>query len=331
MEKREKKFERNPYLETYLKEINADLEFTEKELLNRQYEVYPVILVMGALRSGTTLTTQWLANTGEFAYPTNLLSRFYKAPIIGAKIQRLLLDEKYNFRNEITDFEKNISYSSQNGKTQGALSPNEFWYFWRRFFPYENLPIDYMPDEELEMIFDKENFVKELMGIANVFHKPFVMKGMIANYNIPFLNQILRKVVFVHVKREPCTNIASVLEARKRQLGDERQWYSFRIPQMQELLKFDDPAMQAAGQVCYINQAVEKGLEAVAEERKMEICYEEFCDNPKQYYRLLCQKLDKQGFSISDSYHGAERFRISRKETEERVLQAYQKFMETQT
>lgn len=328
MEKREKNFERNPYLEMFLKEINENLEFTEKELLNGQYEVRPVVLVMGALRAGTTLTTQWLANTGEFAYPTNLLSRFYNAPIIGAKIQRLLLDPKYNFRNEITDFSNEISYASQNGKTKGALSPNEFWYFWRRFFHYENLSVDYIPDEKLEPVFNKEVFVKELMGIAEVFQKPLAMKGMIVNYNIPFLDRMLDNVVFIHVKRDPCTNIASVLEARKRQLGDERKWYSFRIPQMQELLKLEDPAMQAAGQIYYINQAVEGGLQNVSEERKMEICYEDFCDNPKHYYQLLCEKLKKQGFQISDRYCGAERFQVSRKQTEERILQGYQKFME---
>ena len=142
---RRKEFQRNEKLEEFLKEINFDLEIAEKELLKKEYEDYPVVLVMGALRSGTTLLTQWLANTNEFAYPTNVLSRFYQAPIIGAKIQRLLFDREYNFRNEIRDFNQEINYSSENGKTRGALAPNEFWYFWRRFFQYEELSIDFRP------------------------------------------------------------------------------------------------------------------------------------------------------------------------------------------
>ena len=89
-EKRNKEFQRNKDLENFLKEINEDLLIAEKEQLKKQMKEYPVILVVGALRSGTTLLTQWLANTKQFAYATNVLSRFYETPIIGAKIQRLL-------------------------------------------------------------------------------------------------------------------------------------------------------------------------------------------------------------------------------------------------
>ncbi len=41
----------------------------------------------------------------------------------------LLTDEQYNYRNEILDFNRKIDFISENGKTTGALAPNEFWYF----------------------------------------------------------------------------------------------------------------------------------------------------------------------------------------------------------
>lgn len=328
MEIREKNFQRNQNLESFLKDINGDLGVAEKELLKKSYKKYPIILVMGALRSGTTLMTQWIANTKEFAYPTNVLSRFYEAPIIGAKIQRLLLDPIYSFRNEIIDFSQEINYSSQNGKTTGALAPNEFWYFWRRFLPYESLDMDYLPDEELRKIVDKETFTRELQGMCNVFEKPFAMKGLIANYNIPFLDEIFENVIFIWVKREPCTNIASILEARKRQLGDEKKWYSFRIPEMQDLLKYEEPAMQAAGQVYYINKRIEESLKNVSEERKMEVKYEDFCENPEKYYFELREKLLKQGYEISNAYCGEKKFFVTRGECSQKIRDSYQKFME---
>ncbi len=325
---RRKEFQRNEKLEEFLKEINFDLEIAEKELLKKEYEDYPVVLVMGALRSGTTLLTQWLANTNEFAYPTNVLSRFYQAPIIGAKIQRLLFDREYNFRNEIRDFNQEINYSSENGKTRGALAPNEFWYFWRRFFQYEELSIDFRPDEELEKSFDRETFYRELMGIADVFHKPIALKGMIANYNIGFLNQILKKAVFIFIQREPESNIASILEARKRQLGDITKWYSFRIPEMPELLKLEDPVMQAAGQRYYINRAVGNSLLNVSEERKLEIKYEDFCRNPEAVYQMLRDKLKKQGCDISETYQGQKSFTITRDKVAPEIKEGYRKFMD---
>ena len=133
---RSEKFKRNNSLENFLSEINNDLWNTEEKLLDKKELDYPLIFIMGPHRSGSTLITQWLSNLGSIAYPTNLMSRFYKTPIIASKIQLLLTDERYNYRNELRDFNRGIDFISENGKTKGALSPNEFWYFLAIIFSY---------------------------------------------------------------------------------------------------------------------------------------------------------------------------------------------------
>lgn len=328
MEQRMKKFERNEALEVLLKDINQNLRCSEEQVLRQaNSKKYPIVFVMGALRSGTTLLTQWLANTEQFAYPTNFLSRFYEAPVIGAKIQNLLLNPRYNFRNELSDISCSVDYNSENGKTQGALAPNEFWYFWRRFFPYDSKAIDYIPDKELKKIVDCDIFVRELEGVADVFEKPLVLKGMIANYNIAFLNEIIDNAIFIYIKRDLGNTIDSVLEARKRQLGDEKKWYSFHIPEMNLLQKYDNPATQVAGQVYYIHQAIERELVHLPEERKVLISYEDFCENPQKYYCELQQKLYKQGYDIEKEYRGKTRFDITRKKTSDKAQKGLDEFM----
>jgi hypothetical protein len=264
-------------LEKLLNELNENLQPAESQLISRHQQTtgmkYPLILVMGPLRSGTTLFTQWLANTGLIAYPTNLLSRFYQAPIIGAKIQLLLTDPRFNFRDELGEFVQQAEYKSDNGKTKGVLAPNEFWYFWRRFLAEPGR--DVWTDHELRQSMDTRTLRAELAGMMDVFQKPFAAKGMLFNYNIPFLDSVLDKVLFVQIKRDPVANAASVLEARKRQLGSEAAWYSFLIPEYEELRNLD-PISQAAGQVHFINRAVSNGLSTVAENRKLVIDYEEF-------------------------------------------------------
>ena len=52
----------------------------------------PVLFLVGNPRSGSTVFMQFLQSTGAFAVPTNVLSRFYYAPCIGAKIQQLLFN-----------------------------------------------------------------------------------------------------------------------------------------------------------------------------------------------------------------------------------------------
>ena len=201
--KRTTDFQRNKELETLLKELNDVLEPAEKSYLQSQSQVsnFPILFIMGAHRSGTTLFLQWLASTGVFCYPTNIISRFYKAPIIGAKLQLLLTDKRFNYRNEFADLNRDFDFHSANGKTTGTLAPNEFWYFWRRFLAFNE--IDYIPTAQLLLETDIKTLRSELIGLTNVFEKPLALKGMILNYNIDFLDQIFRNALFIHIKRDP--------------------------------------------------------------------------------------------------------------------------------
>jgi len=303
-------FKRNTSLEASLQTLNRLLACSEHEALQRYSGDggdHPIVFIMGPHRSGTTLFMQWLAESGLVAYPTNLLSRFYGAPVMGAQIQLLLTDPRFNFRNEILDFNSPILFDSENGKTKGALAPNEFWYFWRRFLPFKEL--DWLPDEELLRVVDKENLVGELTALTRVFSKPFALKGMILNYNIRFLDAIFKKAIFVQIRRDPATNVASILEARKRQLSSENEWYSFKIPEYPQLSNLD-AITQSAGQLHYINKAVTQGMETVEETRKLVVQYEEFCQGPRHVYEQLIQKLEIGG--LAKDYSGPEQFRLTR-------------------
>ncbi len=304
-EKRQKEFQKNKNLERFLEEINKDLEVSEKRLLKREIKEYPVIFIMGAMRSGSTLLMQWLASTGLFAYPSNMMSRFYETPIIGSKIQRLLTDPAYNFRNEIMDFQTDISFDSNNGKTVGALSPNEFWYFWRRFLPDD---LRGYSNERLAGYVDIQTMRRELWGTAQVFDKPMALKGMICNYHIPFLNMVFPKALFICLKRDLGRHTKSVLEARKRQFGTYDEWYSFRIPEYDELIQISDPEMQVKKQIMCINYAIAEGLQEVPEQKKIQIEYESFCENPKNLFCEIQDKLAKQGYFMEGEYEGSKQF-----------------------
>ena len=304
-------FSRNMNLENILKNLNSSLWIAENDLLekNNTQQHFPHLLIMGAHRSGTTLFLQWLANTGIFAYPTNLLSRFYRAPILGAKIQLILTDPSFNYRDELIEYIQPINYISDNGKTKGILAPNEFWYFWRSFLPDQNR--DVWTDQELMENMDYIRLVKELNGITEIMEKPFAAKAMLFNYNIPFLDKILDKVIFIHMKRDEAANAASALNARKRQFGSENAWYSFIIPEYETLQNLD-PINQVVGQIRAINRAVEKGFNKIADFRKMTVQYEEFCDSPEKIFLQLTNKLAQQGMEKIFKYHGPDNFKPTR-------------------
>ncbi|PFG53725.1 sulfotransferase family protein [Marinobacter sp. LV10R520-4] len=307
-ENRTEKYARVSALEMLLEDINGNLASANENYLENSAERFSKIFVMGPLRSGTTLFTQWLASSGLVAYPTNLLSRFFGAPLVGAKIQQLLTDPQYSFRNEILDFNSEINFSSNNGKTKGALAPNEFWYFWRRFLPFDEL--DYMPPDELRQKASLPRFRDELNALANIFEKPFAMKAMIMNQNIPELAEQFEKPLFIWIRRDPIFNIQSALEARKRQYGDINTWYSFKIKEYQELNGLD-PLESVAGQIAAINRSVKEGISKLPENQKLVVQYEDFCQRPEHYFNEIARRLVEQGgVNGADvpEYSGEERF-----------------------
>ena len=277
--------------------------------------------------SGSTILLQWLANTGYFAYPTNLLSRFYAAPYIGARIQQLLTDPRYNFKDELADIFNNIDFRSELGKTQGVLSPNEFLYFWRRFFHYAE--IQYLNEEALNKV-NTDKFVSEIAALEAAFDKPFALKGLIINWNIPFISSILDKALFIHITRHPLYNSQSLLESRIKYFGNVKHWYSFK-PKEYFKLKRLDPYEQVAGQVYFTNRAVSKGFEEIDESRRVEITYETFCKDPADVFNQIKSKFAQQDFLIDWPYDGPDRFqsknklRLSKEEAD-KIVNAYRQF-----
>lgn len=328
MVERSQKFRRNENLELLLAELNELLSPVEKSIIEK-YDTpkLPLIFIVGCARSGSTVLMQWLASMGEFAYPTNILSRFYAAPYIGARIQQMLADPKYRHRDEFSDFGSPIDYNSELGKTSGVLEPNEFHYFWWRFFKYDQIQI--LDNDELMQV-DARSFRSELAAIESVFEKPLAMKAMIVNWNLPFIYQTLPNAIFLYTKRDFIYNAQSLLEARDKFYGNRNQWYSFKPPEF-PLLQSLSPCEQVAGQVFFTNRAIEQGLSEIALNNKIEIVYEEFCENPKAVYDQIVEKMNNFGCKLPENYNGPNSFlstnraRLTRDELDQ-IRSAYENF-----
>jgi len=263
-------------LEQELRFFEQILEPVESELLTEAPQCEdPVLFIMGCARSGTTLIYQYLAQAGLFAYPTNFLSRFYYAPYLGARLQRMLFD--LDFRGEIKEHGAGTSFESDLGKTLGVGAPHEFWYFWRRFFRFGE---EQQLDVKALAASDGWGFMKELRALQSVFARPLVLKGMILNWNIPYLASLDERHRFLFIERGLTDNAGSLLSARRRFFGDERSWYSFKPPGHARVRNLE-PAYQTVWQVMATNSAIHAGLAQVPGERVFHTTYEQFCENPR--------------------------------------------------
>jgi len=307
---RRRRHRRNEQLEGLLADLNRDLAGAVERLpagLGRPQ--LPSVFVVGCPRSGTTLMYQWLAATGLFTYPTNFVSRFPAAPWIGERIQLLLTDPDYDFHGELAGTEDMTGdpFSSRLGKTTGLLSPHEFWYWWRRFLPERDTHA--LSPQDLAAV-DTGGMLRELAAWEAVRHRPLAMKGLILNWNLPWLADLLPGAVFVHIRRDPFFTMQSLLAARRDFSGDIRRWYSFRPPQYPDLAN-REPAQQVAGQVLFTEQAVSEGLAGLPAHRVIQVAYEDFCRDPQEVHTRLLASLAAAGYPVTESYTGPDSFPVS--------------------
>ena len=127
-------FKANAGLNEIINELSTLLKPVQLEKQKRFTEnKYPLAFIVGNPRSGTTLFLQWMASSGLFSYPTNVLNRFAYAPYIGALIQQILFNPDYDFQNAFEDNKITPLFDSNLGKTKGAMAPSEFQHFFRNY------------------------------------------------------------------------------------------------------------------------------------------------------------------------------------------------------
>lgn len=295
-------FERNTQLEEVLKEINTAI----LPIAGAPYSApkHPVIFIVGAPRSGTTLMSQWLSALGPFGYPSNLIARFYANPYFGARIQQALFT--FDPHGQIAGGHDAQEFTSDLGRTMGATAPSEFWYYWRQFFKFGD--IQHLSDEALGEV-DVDSFLKGLAGLEAALSLPLVMKAMNLNWNLSFLNQIMPNVLFINVVRDPFLNAQSLLFARERFFDDRSRWYSFKPPEY-ETLKLQSPIEQVVGQIYHTRRAVTEGLADIRDERKLTVSYEDFCADPAGVYKSVRNRLQAQGYVLDAPYKGDTAFSV---------------------
>jgi hypothetical protein len=250
---------------------------------------------------------QWLAASDSFAYPTNLLSRFFAAPYIGARIQQLITESGFDFRDELIDLRKKpTSWRSDIGKTRGALEPHEFFYFWRQFFPVDQA--QKLTEDQLVRS-DPDGFAAGWASLEHALQKPVAAKGILLQYDIARLAEWLPTSIFIHTRRQPFFNIQSLFHARRRVYGNENIWFSVRPPEYEDL-KDKSPYLQVAGQVYFTNRSIERELATLPSHRKIVVDYEKFCESPIATWSRLQRCLSESGVMLR-RYDGPSRFQCA--------------------
>ena len=315
---RDQKHARDPELETALRTLNDHLDKARHLLPRPDMPQRPVVFVVGCARGGSTLLMQWLASTGLVAYPTNLLSRFYKDPYVGALIHRVLFD--LDHRGEVFPTKPDrAEFRSELGRTRGADAPHDFGYFWRNYFAFGERQSDLVHEPDREKV---KGLQSDVAALELVFKKPVMLKAMEMNWHLPLLRSLFPNSVFLFIQRDIIANASSLLHARRSFYGDEHAWYSYK-PAEYDTIKVEAPWEQVVSQVWYTNRAIRNSAQALPARDLIDVHYERFCEDPRALHDLLADRL-----GMRSEYDGPMAFAASGKPVSAELTERANRMME---
>lgn len=187
------------------------------------------VFVVGAPRSGHTVTSQLLAASGAFGYITNFTSRFWLAPLIGARTQSAL------------GLEDAVDFQSVHGRTGGWSNPHEGGYFLRRFITFSATHVADRPITPGEVAVWR----KEIAALEAFHGKPVMLRNVVYGMNMGHVAAAFPDAVIVVCHRSKPAHVASILRSRA-EAGDG--WWSARPAGYEDWLGLPDE-IQAVRQI----------------------------------------------------------------------------------
>ena len=230
----------------------------------------PMILIVGAPRSGTTLVYQTLCRYLDVTYFSNLTSLFPSAPIAGTTLFRWLPGRR------------SADFKNYYGQTAGPGGPNDGFSVWNQWLGSDR----YEPRTDLTA--DEQRSMEQFFRVwCAKFGKPFLNKNNRNAGCLKLLAQTLPQASFLVVRRNSMLVAQSLIKARQQVQGDKSlNWglHSHSSDSNSDPLSYVD---DVCDQVLEIEVELEEQLKHISPDRILECSYEDFCETPHSILRWI--------------------------------------------
>lgn len=224
----------------------------------------PMVFILGAPRSGSTLLYQLLINVFGFFYFSNLVNNHLPDyPIVGAALDQLLNPRKP------------VAYSSDHGKTEGPFGPSEASFVFRHWFGGEH-PSQTHSARALSG--KSEHLRKTMQSIYGLSGRPILAKNAWNCFRVQTLVELFPSIQFVWIRRDIVQAAWSDLKARYLR-GGPTVWNSATTANYRDIQQLPYWEQVVEQQHAY-NKSIALDLARYAPGRFCEIWYEDVCRNP---------------------------------------------------
>lgn len=247
----------------------------------------PVVLVVGAPRSGTTLVYQTLARYMDVSYVTNMTSMFPQSPVTASRMLNWLPKRK------------SADFHNFYGQTAGLNGPNDGFSLWNKWLGDDR----YVPRTDLSES-EQTTMGQFFHAWTNTFGKPFLNKNNRNTGCLDLLSRAIPQASFVVVRRNPLLVAQSLIKAREQVQGDKAVgWglHSHSSDTGSDPLSYVD---DVCDQILQIEQQLDEQLKDIPTSRLIEITYEGFCEDPAASLRWISKQIP--GVNLHDELIAAE-------------------------
>ena len=230
-----------------------------KRMAVSQQNDFPLILIVGPPRSGTTLIYQVLAYCLDVTYPSNLSALFPRSPIT---------------TNGVANKHR-PDFQSFYGQTARMSGPNDAFHIWNRWLGDDRYVTKTdLTDEQSEQM--RQFFT----AWTTKYEMPFLNKNNRNVGCIDFLVQQLPNTYVVAVLRDPACVARSLIHAREVVQGDRKVGWGL---QCQEKHSHDESlgyVQDVCNQVKKNEADLTARLQTIDPDRVIQFQYEAFCEDP---------------------------------------------------
>lgn len=300
-------YEKDPDYEAWLETFNDQLLDIHDQEYRDIDNPFPNLYIIGPPRAGTTLLYQLLSSHLDVGYVDNLVAAFWKTPLFGARLSSKLITNRQRARSD---------YSSDFGRTDLIQDPHEFGYFWSRVLGYdERMQEDPNRDEDIDWGYLR----RALTNLPEEFGAPMVFKCTLLSWHIDRMLEEVPGTRFVWLRRQPVDNAISILGMREDFRGSRDRWASMRPKEYSELQDRPVPE-QLAGQVYHIDERIRSQATDLADDRLLEVRYQELCHQPRDVLEDCRKMLENDTAKVGTRGDPPDSFPHSSYETAERDI-----------
>lgn len=233
----------------------------------------PLVVVVGAPRSGTTLVAQVLIRNLPVAYLNNLTSLFPRSPIAANLL----------FRGQLRNHR--VSYQSFYGKTRRLSGPNDGLYIWDRWLGRDRkrVPASLSPAA-------REDMVRFFGAFEAALGKPVVNKNNRLVACAHLVAEALPGSRFICMRRDPLYLAQSLLLARRDIHGSLEDGYGIEDPDRAPG-GGGDPIQGVCDQVLFHERLIRDQESRIGTDRFRVVSYEEFCREPARLVRKVSEEI----------------------------------------